>query len=482
MGEDVPAEGVDEQLEEQEADEEQEEYDIPRPLGPFMTPQPPAVRASSVLSNQSGFSVQGPQRIRVMQPWRVKDLVVPPPSTADVKKEDSEPKERVSKEEKSVSQYVVPCHLRSIDLLLNQQAIRARRKSAHMMPDPSDSQIPGSRRMSTILQLRPTTVPSVPPPSKKPFIKPDPNPPEEEEDTEVLLEKVKAKIEDLRRRQSIGLGPPPLERQRSRSPTKRDAESLFWGSDSVTSTRIDQGGDKDNVGMVRSHPQGEDEDMGDDEVEEQEVIQQTTPVKSWNPPRTKFPPRTPKMDGMRGLFADPKAVPSTPAMGGIKQLFNEPVEPQTPNYSGVKDMFKTAAALDAPGTPVLEGVGDLLTTPAAHRKQRPPSEITALSADTTTDSEVAVPGTKAATAVRRRKVATEAKKPVEEFMPPTVGVEQPPKIGRPPSKKAIRVNNSRGLTSFLDVNTPPRKQLRCRNTLGPRRPLTRPCVLSFRVF
>ena len=104
MEEDALAEGgVDEQLEEQEVDEEREEDDVPRPLGPFMTPQPSAARASSVLSNQSGLSVQAPQRVRVIQPWRVKDLAVPPPSTTGVKKEDPEPKEPVSEEEKSVS-------------------------------------------------------------------------------------------------------------------------------------------------------------------------------------------------------------------------------------------------------------------------------------------------------------------------------------------------------------------------------------------
>ena len=324
-----------------------------------------------------------------------------------------------------------------------------------MTPDPADSQIPGSRRMSTILQPPPITAPSVPPSSKKPFIKPDPNPPEEEEDTEVLLEKVKAKIMDLRRRQGIGLGPPPLERQRSRSPTKPDAESLFWGSDSVTSTRINPVGDKSDAGMDHSHSQDEDEDMDDDEAEEQEVIRQTTPVRSWNPSKAKLPQKTPKMDGVKGLFADPKAVPSTPAMSGIKQLFNEPAEPQTPVYVGVRDMFKTAAAPVVLGTPVLEGVGDLLDTPTAYRKEQPPLEATDVLVDTTTaGSEAAIPGTKAAAAVRRRKVAAEAKKPVEETAPPTVGVTQPLKIGRP--KKTFKVNNlhESALFSYFNKSLP----------------------------
>lgn len=445
-------EETDEQLEEQEVDEEQEEEEAPRPLGPFMTPQPSAVRASSV-SSQSGLSVQGPQRIRVTQPWRVKDLIVPLPSTTGVKKEDPEPKERISEAEKSVSQFTVPYHLQLFYSLLNLQAIRARRKSALMTPDPADSRIPGSRRMSTITQPPPTTAPSIPPSSKKPFIKPDPNPPEEEEDTEVLLEKVKAKIEDLRRVQSIGLGPPPLERQRSRSPTKQDAESLFWGSDSVTSTRIDQRGDEGNVGMVHSQSKDEDEGMDEDEAEEQEVIRQTTPVKSWNPSQAKLPPKTPRMDGVKGLFADPKAAPSTPAMGGIRQLFSEPVEPKTPVYGGVRDIFKTAAAPDVPGTPVFEGVGDMLSTPAAYRKQQPPPEATDVSIDTTTtDSEVVVPGTKAAAAVRRRKAVAEAKKPAEDSVPPTVGVKHPLKIGRPTSKKPAKVNNSLHSVPFVGVN------------------------------
>lgn len=110
--ESIPAEeGMDEQREEQKADEEQEGGDVPRPFGPFMTPQPSAGRASSVLGNRLGLSVQGPQRIRVAQPWRVKDLVVPPPSTVGVKKEDPEVRECISEEEKSVSQFVVPSHL-----------------------------------------------------------------------------------------------------------------------------------------------------------------------------------------------------------------------------------------------------------------------------------------------------------------------------------------------------------------------------------
>ena len=115
MEEDTFSGEIDERPEEQQASEEREEDDVLRPLGPFMTPQPSAVRASSVLSTQSGLSVQGPQRIRVLQPWKVKDIVVPSHSTTGVKKEDSEPKEQISEEERSVSAFVLhPPH--GIDL------------------------------------------------------------------------------------------------------------------------------------------------------------------------------------------------------------------------------------------------------------------------------------------------------------------------------------------------------------------------------
>ena len=439
----------DEQLEGQGASEEGRN-NVPLPLGPFMTPQPSAVRSSSVLSNQSGFSLQGPQRIRVMHPWKVKDIVVPPPSTPGVKKEDPEPKGHVSEAEKSVRNFVVLHFSSSIDFLLHQQAIRARRKSALTMPDPADSLIPGSRRMSTIQRDRPTA-PSVPPSSKKPFIKSDPNPPEEEEGTDVLLEKVKAKIEDLKRRQSIGLGPPPLERQRSRSPTKQDAEALFWGSDSVTSTRIDRMGDKSNGGMDPPHPRDEDEDMDEEEVEEQEVIQQTTPVKHRNPTGKKLPPKTPRMDGVKGLFANPKAVPPTPVMGGIKQLFNGPVEPQTPAYGGVREMFRPNVAPAAPETPVLEGVRDLLNTPVAYRQPPPPPGPAELSVETAmADLEAVIPETRASEAARRRKVAAGAKQPIEEPVLLTTDTTQPLKIGRP--RKALKVSYLYDPSFFPDVD------------------------------
>ena len=465
MDEDILSE--DEQLEEQG----EEENDVPRPLGSFMTPQPSAVRALSVLSNQSGLSLQGPQRVRVLQPWKVRDIVVPPPSVPSIKKEDPEPKEQVSEEEKSVRISAVSHLLPYIDSLLYRQAIRAKRKSAFMMPDPADSRIPGSRRMSTILGPPPPTAPSAPSTLRKPFIKPDPNPPEEEEDTEVLLERVKVKIEDLKRRQSIGLGPPPLERQRSRSPTKQDAEALFWGSDSVTSTRIDQMGDEGNGAGVHPRPR-EDDAMDDDDHEEQEVIRQMTPVKSRNPSRTNHPTKTPRLDGIKGLFADPKAAPPTPVMGGIKQLFNEPIESQTPAYGGVRDMFKQTAPV-VPGTPVLEGVKELLNTPFAYRERPPPPKPVEVSVESvTTGSGAVTPGTKTADAVWKRKAGAGADQRIEEPTPLTTNTTQPLKLGRP--RKALKVIYLHESPSSPESDESPRKQFRYLDLLKLTKLLMRP--------
>ena len=198
-------------------------------------------------------------------------------------------------------------------------------------------------------------------------------------------------------------------------------------------------GDKGNGGMDHSHPPDEDEDMDDDGVEEQEVIRQTTPVKSQNPAGTKLPPKTPRMDGMKGLFANPRAAPPTPAMGGIKQLFNKSVEPQTPVYGGVRDMFKSTVAPVVPGTPVLECVRDLLDTPNAYREQLLPPELAEVSVEAMiTDSEMVIPATKVAGAWRRGKDITETEQLVEQSVPPTTGFTQPLKIGRP--KKALKVS------------------------------------------
>lgn len=140
----------DEQPEEQGASEEEgeEENGVARPLGPFMTPQPSAVRASSVFSNQSGLSLQGPQRIRVVQPWKVKDIVVPPPSKPGVKQEDLEPKEEVSEEEKSVRAFAVLHFLHYIDFLStnrpyeHDESLRSRRQilPTHAFPAPDACQ------------------------------------------------------------------------------------------------------------------------------------------------------------------------------------------------------------------------------------------------------------------------------------------------------------------------------------------------------
>lgn len=207
--------------------------------------------------------------------------------------------------------------------------------------------------------------------------------------------------------------------------------------------RIDQTSSKGSGGMDHSHPRYEDQDMDDDETEEQEVIQQTTPIKSRNPPRPKLPPKTPRMDGMRGLFANPKAVPPTPVMGGIKQLFNEPAEPQTPVYVGVRDMFKPTVAPVMSGTPVLEGMRDLLDAPVTYHEQPPPPGLVEVSVETAiADSEMAIPGTKAAEAVRSRRTEADGKQPI--------GTTQPLKIGRP--KKASKVSDSHGSLLSPDID------------------------------
>lgn len=101
----APMEEVEEEPEEEDPEVEDiaEEPEPRRQLGKFMTPQ--VVRGSSVVSDHDrlGYSVEGPRRVRVVQPWKVRDIVIPEDS--GVKREEFEPvfkKERISEEEKKV--------------------------------------------------------------------------------------------------------------------------------------------------------------------------------------------------------------------------------------------------------------------------------------------------------------------------------------------------------------------------------------------
>lgn len=179
---------------------------------------------------------------------------------------------------------------------------------------------------------------------------------------------MKAMVEDIKRRKSLA------------SPTKADTkdEADFWGTgdqnqvDMIVDKDAEEGEDLYANGVPDQDVPAHDEDMevvpdsDDDEAEEAEVELQTTPVPERPPQQTRVPPKTPRLDGVRDMFAEPKAGPSTPAFGGMKRMFAQPPSMQTPVYGGVRDMFKDDVN-NFLETPKMDGIGDMLATPAGYR-------------------------------------------------------------------------------------------------------------------
>jgi pSer/pThr/pTyr-binding forkhead associated (FHA) protein len=106
LEQDRTAEGL-EQLNDDDTSENRKEglEDVPeedkyRPLGPFMTPQANGGQSVHVGRGKLGYSVEGPRRVRIVQPWRVQDIVIP--ADTEVKQEFAPVFRKVSDEERMV--------------------------------------------------------------------------------------------------------------------------------------------------------------------------------------------------------------------------------------------------------------------------------------------------------------------------------------------------------------------------------------------
>lgn len=213
-----------------------------------------------------------------------------------------------------------------------------------------------------------------------------------EEDTAVLFERMKAMVEDMKRKKSI-----------VPSPAKADTEdeAKFWGAADQEQEQDDMLVDDEEL----AYPAEVMEEESDDEAEEAEVIRQTTPVRELA--KTGAPPKTPRMDGVRNMFAEPTAPTSTPVYAGMKQMFAQAAVQNTPKMDGLRGIFATR---EEPLTPTMEGISDLLATPAGFHQGAAYAEGS--------DEEAEVPK-KGPTVVKKRKVApkTAAASPEPEAGP-----------------------------------------------------------------
>lgn len=315
-----------------------------RPLGRFMTPQAPsafprpAARARASLggpalglSSSVSGALAGPRRVRLVEPWKISDIVVPP-APGDIKTEGDDAaavkeeraasvvpgpgtprRDRVSEEEKRVRPPSPAFVARRTD---HAQAIRERRKSALTTPDTFfNGRAPGVRP-------GPSTASSSSAPAPLPPLFPAPPSPVKAEDggedAGVLLARMREMVAGVRRRQS-GVGAEDVPRRASLSPRKRAGFSLL---------ARDEGG-------------------ADTIVEEQEQEQGGA-------------------DAPVPVAAAPREV-GTPQMGDLRHLFGAPAQAATPQLKGVREMFRPVRPSAGMEDAALEGVGEMMSSPVGWR-------------------------------------------------------------------------------------------------------------------
>ncbi|KAI0363956.1 hypothetical protein BV20DRAFT_1116599 [Pilatotrama ljubarskyi] len=369
----------------------------PRPLGRFMTPQ--IARTTSLAkpgrlslggANLAGHDAsQGARRVRVVEPWKVNEIQLPP---ASIKEEarGSVPPSSAHAAGAGMGPPTTPRSAAKREKLSEEEreAIRARRRSALATPDNFfKGQTPGSRRV-LFAGLAPLPSPrftqdasaaastsapassATPPTSSADSSNPQPAAVKEEtpvppssttahpkweeeedskEDTAVLLARMRQLVAGAKQRQSLG------RQSLALSPRKRDSLaggggfSLLASGYTPARVLIQEDDDDGESGMLQ-YPEeqerqdgdgDEDVEMHDDEREQQQQQQEARAA-----------PKTPLMSDLRHVFGRAHAAgTSTPALAGVRDMFR----PSQPQPRGSVEM------------PTMEGVKEMLGTPAAYR-------------------------------------------------------------------------------------------------------------------
>lgn len=168
----------------------------------------------------------------------------------------------------------------------------------------------------------------------------------EEEDTGVLLARMKEMVEGVKRRQSMGT---PAARL-SLSPQKKAGFSLLAGETPGSRLNLRRMLIEEADGVEEEE---EEEEGGSDKENGEEVPEHTDAgfnVENADNagPRARAPPQTPRMDDLRHVFHAPHPEPRTPH---LRAIF-------------AQKRGERAAAI---GTPTFEGMGEMMATPAGYR-------------------------------------------------------------------------------------------------------------------
>ncbi|CCM05638.1 uncharacterized protein FIBRA_07867 [Fibroporia radiculosa] len=423
-----------------------------RPLGRFMTPQASAhsrvgrpikhVRYSIGAFTPGGLGnsvlgASGPRRVRVVEPWKVTELVVPS-ETSNAKEDEGAEVATVKMEDKHTT-HTTPMKRERVSEE-ERRAIRERRRSALATPDTFfNGQVPGSRRTTLLPPSTPiipslfastSTIPIKEDTLQSTFLStatsdPHPTPAQPndstsvkkehdvQEDTEVLLARMRQMVEGVKRRQGMEMA---VETQRrvSLSPRKRGTFSLLAGQDddeagSEQEIEVIEEEDEDNEQHDDGFMDGEnmaEAAVADDGDEEMEDLADGPTSSSL------LPPKTPRMNDLRHFFSVP-AEPSTPKFTGMRELFQQGPEAGTPQMDGVRQMFSQGRPREGMSDSALEGVGEMLATPVGWRMRTVPEPVNPDDErkDGSVEQEVVIPKPVRSRMVRGKAVAASSSVP-----------------------------------------------------------------------
>ncbi|THH31839.1 hypothetical protein EUX98_g2372 [Antrodiella citrinella] len=384
-------------------------------LGEFMTPQAPRISRDHIRYSMGGFTSggrgEGPRRVKLVNPWKVKDLVVP--VEYEVKDEDmanpftSPKKERLSEEERN--------------------AILERRRSALHTPD---TFAPGighlSKRMSVSPRKAPAPLPAL-------SIEPIREVKDEEGadlDTSVMLARMKQMVDGVKKRQSMGPRP-----SIGVSPRKPGQFSLFAPDADLTTPR-------------KVSASAEDVHMEHSAQEDMEMIESTreAPEASSSERTLEHTAQgTPKFTGVRERYKEVAQEMATPRMDGMRDLFRSERVVASPVYEGVGEMLATPdptepaneeSVLPEPQAPV-EDDEEPVPRPAPTRSRKPAStsKIPAAAAKRTTPRSAPAARTKTPTEGLDTVAEDDDTSPAESSQPKRAGPAS--RVSRKPRSRSV---------------------------------------------
>ncbi|EMD36936.1 hypothetical protein CERSUDRAFT_73959 [Gelatoporia subvermispora B] len=356
-------------------DEDEDEADTVPELGPVSPVRlftRPLVGGFAPSGAQGLGQGTGPRRVRIVEPWKVADIVVPI-KTEGIKTEATEngaggmgqtseetnvvrispakagtlKRERVTAEEREAIRERRRSALATPDTFFPGSSVR--RAAARFPTDPSTPRLPslidavnavaGNVQGANWSKNEPGPSRELPKKSEVVTVKDDP-----EEDTQILLARMRSMVEGAKRRQSVGSAVSVA--RLSMSPRKRTGRFSL---------------------LAPQRPEEADADLEEQNEDEDVEMQDNIPQEG----STREPPVPEEHDvEMHDVPEDPKAhaepALQTPRMDDLRHVFGggAALPPKTPRLDGMRQMF--AHGWQA-ATPALEGVGEMLATPTGYR-------------------------------------------------------------------------------------------------------------------